>query len=280
MNSRYIIPAIAFALTGHGAVEAATISVVGTDFSDTVVREWRTATTAKTLDLDGDNIYGTAGYALLGTSTSTGFQQAFDFSDAVFNDGPIGPLENLVSYPAGVTVSNGWLNLNQTIAGFYGTIDNPEGGPDVQLGIAQRNDFNSGENLGRDGRVALLAIGSDTPGVGDPDATMRLGIILANQPSAGKPNAVRVFSDNDPFYITNFAGDFGASMMFWDVTNYEAGDTVEIWLDALDTSNLIGLSGLTFDVVIAQEVVIPEPASFTLAMMGAGTLLTRRRKGQ
>ena len=254
---------------------AAVVTVAGTDFSGAAFRGWRTPSVAKALDLDGDGVYGTAGYALLATQPAANngsFKQDFDASDRILNDGPIGPngnLTNLASYPAGVTVENGFLALNQAVSGFYGAMDDPTGGEDVATGVVRRA---AGDPDGVQGQVAVITLGEGTPGLGEADAVLRLGILLLNDPNAAKNAAVRVSSgSNNPGDVTNFSGDFGPSVMFWDITDYSAGNTIEVFFQAEGDSNNVGLTGLTFDVV-------PEPAGAAVLGFTAAALLGRRRR--
>jgi len=58
----HLCVAAALAVFASASLAPATmITYANQDFSNAAVREWRTAATPKTLDLDGDNIYGTAG---------------------------------------------------------------------------------------------------------------------------------------------------------------------------------------------------------------------------
>ncbi len=255
---------------------AATITAVGTDFSAEAFRGWRTPTETKLLDLDGDGVYGTTGYGLFATQPAANngtFTEDFDSSNQILNDGPIGTtgnLSNVVSYPAGVTVANGFLTLNQALSGFYGEMDDPTGGADVATGAIRRA---AGDPNGFEGQVAVITLGADTPGVGNPAAVLRLGVMLLNDPNVGKNAAVQVNSGaSNPGYVTNFAGDFGPTTMFWDVTGYEAGDTIEIFLRAESDQNVASLTGLTFDAVV------PEPASAALLGLSLVALLGRRRR--
>jgi len=273
-----IIAALVYGWAAGNVHAAITVEHVGTDFVSDAVGGWRTASVAKALDLDGDGIYGSTGYLLAATApgnTGGTFNEEFDTTGQLL-DGPLGngSLVNLANYPPGLTVTNGWLPLNQQIAGFFGTIDNPEGGPDLQQGIIRRSTGPNDPN-GIEGQVAVITIGSDTPGAGVSGATMRLGLLLSNFPEA-RPKAVRVLgtdgqNTSDPFFIENFAGEFSRSAMFWDITDFQAGDKIEVWLDAADDANVVGLSGLTFDIVV------PEPGSLALIALGAGLMLSRRR---
>ncbi|MEM6391392.1 MAG: PEP-CTERM sorting domain-containing protein [Planctomycetota bacterium] len=271
-----------------GSPAEAAVTFVGTEFDNNAVRGWRTDTVNKgnglsgdPLDPDGDGIYGTDGYALFmaqPAGNNGSFAQVFPPANDRLNDGSFinggTTLENIVSYPTGITVTDGFLPFNQGISGFYGTIDNPEGGPDVAMGILRRNPFNS-NNLGTDGEAITLTIDSALQGVGDPDSVLRLGVILNNDPNAGKTQAIRVIhatGKGDTFLVTNFAGDFSTSIMFFDIADYAAGDEIQIWFDPQDNSNIFGLSGLTFD-----SYVIPEPASLSVLAIGGVCLLGRRR---
>ncbi|MEM6332026.1 MAG: PEP-CTERM sorting domain-containing protein [Planctomycetota bacterium] len=263
---------------GSTAVHAATITYVNQTFDNAEAQQWRTDTLAKTLDLDGDDVYGTEGYIAfattpVGASFANDYPASANFAFTMSGAGASGSnpagLTTLIDLPTGVTAADGSLLLNGGVgAGFYGTIDNPLGG-DNAVGFAVRNTF-GGDPNGVAGNVMTFTIGADTPGAGVAGATLRLGLLLVNDTFA-VADFTRVQSDNNTGFIENFAGDFGQTIMFYDITDYEAGDEIEVWLQARSTNNRVGISGVTFDVVV------PEPSSLVLASLGCGLLLRRRK---
>mgnify|MGYP005854859511 CR=1 FL=1 len=262
-----------------GPSHAATITYVNQTFDNAEPANWRTDSFAKTYDLDGDNVYGTAGYiafattpvgaAFLDTYSATA-NFVFGLTNAAANASNPAGLTTLMSLPTGITVADGTLRLNGGVgAGFYGAIDSPLGGNNA-VGFAVRNTFGSDPN-GVAGHVMTFTIGADTPGVGVVDATIRLGLLLVNDTFA-VADFTRVQSTNNTGFIENFAGDFARTIMFYDITNYNVGDTVQVWLQARSTNDRVGITGVTFDVVV------PEPGSFALAALGGLALAARRRR--
>ncbi len=267
------------------SAQAAAITYVNQDFNNDRVRGWRTIGSGggpKTLDLDGDDIYGTAGYLMFATlaQPQTGFTNVFPNPNNLYTldttatggGGAGNRLTSLNSLPAGVSIANGWLAPNEGLsADFYPLIDNPLGGDDVRVGFARRNTNNAPNGI--NGEFFDITLGADTPGVGNPDAVLRLGVYLHNDTNAGVADFVRLQQDGvtNTGFNENFAGDFGSTIMFYDITNYQAGDVISVYVQGRDTSNLVAVSGLTFDVLI------PEPASLALLAAGGLVVLGRRR---
>ena len=70
----HLLPALA--LLAVPGLQAATISIPGSiaglaGAGNDQIDSWRTTTVAKTLDPDGDNVYGTQGYVLYATDAAT-----------------------------------------------------------------------------------------------------------------------------------------------------------------------------------------------------------------
>lgn len=97
-----------------GLAQAAGISAVGTIANDAgnEATQWRTTGTAKTLDADGDNVYGSSGY------------------DMLFLQGIHAPFEAFVTLGGGINGTGPWPG--------YAVVDNPQGG-DIQLKTATGN---------------------------------------------------------------------------------------------------------------------------------------------
>jgi len=221
------------------AAQAATITAAGLD--TTTQPNWRTTTTIKPLDGDGDNVYGTLGYIAYATS--------------------IGTLNGL---PAYLTVTpNG---ANNSFAGGYAVFDNPTLTPgasvaDINSGFAYRlnNLANTSLNL------YDLIFGASTP------TLLRIGVI---QNGAGGP--IASFTLTGGGSATQLVNKLGSDdgiirYAFFDVAN-AAGSTLTLsGLSGLVGDN-VGLSGFTVDAVA-----IPEPASLGLLGLGAIAMLRRRR---
>lgn len=98
------------ALSFTGSLHAATITAVGSvlDNSGSQVSQWRTSTTLKTMDLDGDNIYGT-------------------FGGIAFGDAVVGAM--------------GFISSQNQVGPYagYSTIDDINGGVDRQVRTTTNN---------------------------------------------------------------------------------------------------------------------------------------------
>ncbi|MGF1632761.1 MAG: hypothetical protein ACFCVE_02830 [Phycisphaerae bacterium] len=273
----------AFAVTFGAGLPAlaATVTFAGQTFDNEEALQWRTPGYTKTLDLDGDNVYGSSGYIAFATTPVGGTfvssypatpNFAFTMSGAGATASNPAGMTTLASLPGDMTVSDGSLVLNGAAAagvsaGFYGFIDDPTGTGDLGVGFAVRNTFGNGPT-GVAGNVMNFVVGANTPGAGNPLATMRLGLLLVNDTFAVADFTRVQSATSNTGFVENFAGDFGETVMMFDVTDYAAGDVIEVWLQG--RSDRVGITGVTFDVVI------PEPAStaLLLPLLAAG----RRRR--
>ena len=235
------------------------------------VNQWSDATFAKTLDIDGDNIYGTDGFFLPNTT------------DQDAGAGSFVPLEVVPSFTSAAAPS-GTNNISgnfQNNGGTTGFIEDPDDSAAfIRLGYAG---FNGGA-----GGVAVPLTDLFTYTLTADQAvgeTLRLGVFGGSnnsdtrlgftdlQVSAGGLTA----STTDP-RDTNTGN--AVDLYFFDITGLVTGDEIVI---SAANSNVIGnnfnaatIGGVTFDTVIAQAV--PEPSSLGLFGLVAVGLVTRRRK--
>ena len=232
------------------AAQAATITAAGLD--TTTQPNWRTTTTIKALDGDGDNVYGTAGYI----AYATGSTNASTYDDSAAT--------KLSGLPAYLTITANGVNNSYT--GGYALFDNPTLAPgasvlDIHSGFAYRANNLANTSL----NLYDLIFGASTP------TLLRIGVI---QNGAGGP--IASFTLTGGGSATQLVNKLGSDdgiirYAFFDVAN-AAGSTLTLsGLSGLVGDN-VGLSGFTVDAVA-----IPEPASLGLLGLGAIAMLRRRR---
>lgn len=265
-----LVAGIAFA----SQVDAAIVTYAATLYDTTEQNRWRDAGVAKSLDLDGDNVYGSDGYAIFGAGQPAYYQ---DFTD------PLAASGTQVTMPTGMTLSRGWLTPFATIADtWYPAIQDPSNpGVDVTLGMAGRS-IGSSETTTEDGQQWVFGIGSDFEGAGTAGSSFRLGVMIwnpTNQFYGSGPATMRLISGaSDTGDVVNQTGDWGQAVMYFDVTDYNEGDSIELWLGSNRPGNQAGngafIQGLTIDVNP-----IPAPSSAAMMVAGLSMLLGRRRNG-
>ena len=252
---------------------AAVVSYAGLPVYDVNQQtRWRDNTVTKSTDIDGDNVFGSAGYVMFGTqATTTGYTQNFA--------GPLSVPGTLSSLPTGSTFTAGWLTPSATITdGWYPQIQDPSNPSTLlSLGMGGRNEPNAFP--AGSGQQWVFTPGATTPGVGDPNAVLRLTFFVwnpVNQWFGSGPSNIRLISGtSDTTNITNQSGDWGRVLMNFDVTNYAAGEAVEIWLGSNRPGNIAGqgafLQGVAFDFAV-----VPEPTVLTFLAAAAVIGLRRR----
>jgi len=248
---------------------AAVVSYAGLPVYDvTQQTRWRDNAVTKSTDIDGDNVFGSAGYVMFGTQAiTTGYTQNFA--------GPLSAPGTLSSLPTGSTFTAGWLTPSTTISdAWFPQIQNPSNpSSNLVLGLGGRTNANDS------GQQWVFTPGATTPGVGDPNAVLRLTFFVwnpANQWYGSGPSDIRLISGtSDTTNITNQTGDWGRVLMNFDVTNYAAGEVVEIWLGSNRPGNTGGqgafLQGVAFDFAV-----VPEPTVLTFLAAAAVVGLRRR----
>ena len=214
---------------------AAQIAAAGADTS-TTRDAWRTASVAKRLDADGDNVYGTAGYLMFHTGYSG---DKFDLRPNVFANSS----EALPSYvtvlPVGAGASIGAKN--------FAMIDDPtEPTSDMLSGAA----IAPGVPLG--GEAAMFKLVFKNP----PAKGVRVGVMVNNAVDRNT-GAVRLALDGDVAVTASHHTAQGARAQacyyFFDVTDLAANATLTLHVteDATDTnkSGEVRIGGLTFDLL-------------------------------
>ncbi len=263
---RTLIATAASAAFSSLATAAPIVTFIGTDTNQT---QFRTTTVIKTLDADGNNVYGTDGYVLyamdIGTqNTTTGFIAT---NPLTFNNTSYA---TRLSAPSYATLSN---NGQDTVAfgfgggaGNYPNVDDPAATPgpsviDIESGFAL-NDGLSGPPF--TGTMLDITFNGTAPAAG-----VRIGVIIGS----GSRNGTDSLTLGGT--TTTGAATAPFTFKFFDVTNITSGDTITLSLtrDTGGTNNDDDVSyyGLTFDTV-------PEPGTVGLLAFASGLLTFRRRR--
>ncbi|MBC8096404.1 MAG: hypothetical protein H7Y43_11375 [Akkermansiaceae bacterium] len=242
--SKAVLPSL-LAITASTA-NAAVVAFVGAD--TTTSGDWRTATTVKALDADGNNRYGTDGYLVIGTPT---VQPSYATAAPA-----AGALTFAAGSDAGVT---------------YTFIDNPAGGPDFETGVIYKFGTIPDENQS----LAVITVGSAS--------SFRLGVMIDNSDvSLISPGMLQILqtagsgAGNSGLIGSQVEGNLDTDWYFFDITGALPGDTFTVFGTniggslPLSPEDSNGIGGLTFDT-------IPEPTTASLGLIGALALLRRRR---
>ncbi|WP_231956349.1 PEP-CTERM sorting domain-containing protein [Posidoniimonas polymericola] len=256
------------------------------DVNAYVVAGWRANDVAKPLDVDGDNVYGSAGYAMFGTR--------FDYPNANLQGGNafVNPTDNsvfpnLVDLPSWVSGSQ--IHASRKAGGWaYALIDDPQltngvrayswglsqtpastfQPPYVKLGVLDGNSTSTGA----DPTVAPAERWSFTVGANAP-ASFRVGVMTDGLDSTNwAPSEVIMQQVNGTATATTgtVAKNRFVDMHLFDVTGAQAGDEF-VFLAYNPGGGSAGVSGFSFDYV-------PEPASLALSAAAAGLAVLRRRR--
>lgn len=238
------LTAVACLLLATGA-RAAQIIVSGS-IEGTEVFDWRTAGTPKTMDLDGDGIYGTLG-ALNWLPELHGSQVQ---GSSVLGWAPAswGFNSNSPDYRGIDSIPNAPTDVNAGYAEDYFTFE--------LTGV--ETDF-----LGKTVRVGVMQDILDSASLAE-DRCIGLQLV---QTFGG--------TGTSPIFGIRFAqgGNGAPEMYFWDLTGVKPGDQFTLY--AFNNFGGIGfhrgyVGPVSFDIA-------PEPGSATLALAGAVALLARRR---
>jgi hypothetical protein len=218
MKKNIILTLVVVAIASMGTVaNAATITYVGgqSNFeahTDDPTVGWRNATTAKTLDIDGDNIIGTDGYDIAG-------------------GGP----EVLPSYVSSATFSGGHNQL-------HGFMDDPldPDGTDMGAGWTGNSSGNTIVFQGSDLTTKTLRLGvlyDSGWSLAWGTQTFTLTQTVGGSASATTPTLT-------------LAGD-GIDVAYFDVTGVQDGDTLKLTVADVSI-NWNHMAGVTFDTVIPE----------------------------
>ncbi|MGJ8655206.1 MAG: PEP-CTERM sorting domain-containing protein [Akkermansiaceae bacterium] len=242
-------------------------SVNSTPALTSEVIQWSDTSFAKTLDIDGDNRYGTAGYFFANTTA-----QNANANTAVSQ-------ERVPSFTS-AAVANGTNNIDgnfQNANGTTGFIQNDANNATLRLGYVGFNGGTGGVAIPLTDLFSYTLTADQAIG-----ETLRLGVI------GGTNNGDSRLGFTD---LTITAGGLSASttdnrgantgnapdLYFFDITGLVTGDTIVI---SAANSNTVGsnfnaatIGGITFDTIV-----VPEPSSTALLGLGGLALILRRRK--
>jgi hypothetical protein len=247
-----LLTSVAALSLSAAASHAAVIGYVGS-VEDSSVNEWRTATTPKPLDIDGDNIFGSFG--------------AVHWTVAGLNE-----------FPA-ASASPGWHYAGETTFGQfrnpdYAIIDNPvTPGTDIEggIGAVQFPGTFTFEMTGTPetyaGRTLRVGIMADILGAGEWAADSGKSYSLS-QITGGT-------SDSGPITLRAGAAANGQpELYFFDLTGVNPGDVFRI--TAFPSPG--GFPGYIGPVTWDLGAAIPEPSTSFLAAAAASSALLRRRR--
>ena len=300
---KYLLAAAALASGVSGAESrAVSLSYVGSDYDLTnlfpggaapyVVVPWRSDYHAKPLDGDGNNVYGSAGYALFGTR--------FDYPNANATGGNafVNPTDNTV-YPNIISlpsfVSGSQILSSRKAGGWaYSLIDDPQltnGARDWNWGDAQ-TPASSGQ-----APYVKMGILDGTGTITGNDPAAAPAERWAFEVGAGAPAKFRVSVMTDGLDSTIWAptevlmqqtsggGLIGAPVTTGAVTRNRFVDMHVFEIDGAQAGEQFvfmvrgqgggsaGVAGFAFDVVV------PEPATASLALgMAVAAVAVRRRR--
>ena len=246
-----LLPTAAALSLSAVASHAASIGYVGS-VEDSSVNEWRTATTPKPLDIDGDNIFGTFG--------------SVHWTVAGLNE-----------FPA-ASASPGWHYAGETTFGQYrnadyAIIDNPVApGTDITAGIGavQFPGSFTFEMTGTPetyaGRTLRIGIMADILGAGEWAADSGKAYSLSQ--------IIGGTSDSGPITLrANAPANGQPELYFFDITGVNPGDVFRI--TAFPSPG--GFPGYIGPVTWDLGAAIPEPSAALLSLAATTVFLRRRR---
>jgi hypothetical protein len=234
--------AIAFTANASAATIAYVNNVVGNEVTD-----WRTTSTNKSLDIDGDNFYGT--YAAVNWTQGATNEQggapstpgwAYIAGGGQFTNAGFTDIDHITNFPtdgdAGIITDSFTFELTGTASTYLGQT--------VRIGVMQ-----------------------DMLSAGERAADTFKGLQFVQTAGAGSGNSGIIS------VRAGAAGDGVPEMYFFDITNVTAGDRFQILAlnDVGGSATQAGYLGpISFDVV-------PEPSTALLSALGLLALLRRRR---
>lgn len=242
-------------------LNAATIQYQGVD-ATSAVAEWRTSTTLKTLDIDGDNVYGTFGAVNWTPGSGAGAASTIN-AQAAGSTAPGWAYVDEVSWTQDHFANSGYTMIDD--------LQNPS--LDTLAGIGAVN---------WPGSITFEMTGTAATYAG---ATVRIGfmadVLALSEWTADQGKTYQLTQtfggSGDSGIISLRSGGSGngqPEMYLFDVTGVSPGDRFTI--TAHSSSVQAGYVGaVSFDLI---PTVIPEPSSALLGAAGLMAVLVRRRR--
>ena len=234
-------------LAGGGAAHAVTITYVGS-VEGTEVTDWRTSSTTKSFDVDGDNVYGTFGAIHFTVasenihptgSTNPGFSY-INTTGGQFTNAGYSDVDHITNAPTNTDAGLKSRSFRFSLTGDANTYVDQR----VRIGIM--NDILAPTEYAADNLKALRVVGVNTTG-NSGDISLRGGA----------------------------AGNGVPEMYFFDITGMSAGDQFEIIgsINGVDFGTGAYVGPVSFDIVE-----VPEPSGVLLCGLAVTAgLITRRR---
>jgi len=230
------------------------------------IGRWSRTSNAKTFDLDGDNFYGTDGYAWMNDSNVSGKVSVFTSLT-----------ESAPSYTGNIAYTGFGSGASSSFSGAEDRL-NPTDTGTVNVGYAGV-DYPSGDSgVQTLQEVFAYTLNRDMLA----KETFRVGVVLDSladtQIGADALRLVAGSAQADATMVSN-SRNGTMDMYFFDIAGLSSGETIEIWLsNATVTSgksfNAATIGGVTFD-----SVVIPTPAALPAGLAMLGVFAMRRKRG-
>lgn len=265
----------AFALTANAAILLPAGSLEGlSGANNDEIDQWRSTDQAKTFDIDGDNVYGTAGYILFATDVvgnTTGGTAPQNVDPFAFVSGAKKTLSSVPGYLSFTVVT---ATATGVASGYgYRVVDDPTLTPGVSVGDVQSGSILRGTAIGTEAAFFDITIGDAFPVGG-----IRLGFIFRN--TDAYDGAFRIEQTVGGAESLSFTQSSAATpelqMAFFDITNAAQGDVFRFYgvknigSGGNQNANVL-LGGVSIDA-------IPEPTAALLSGIGLLGLLARRSR--
>jgi hypothetical protein len=251
------------------------VSNVGTE-TGAAVTNWSSASTSKTYDIGGSEVYGTAGYYQI-RPTAVGAGNIFESAGAGNNLGTTNsPSPTLFSAPSFLTSTTGTAG-NFVNFGGYPNFLGPDGSTTYRQGAL---------SISINGGPFVMSVAPGGPSYFGIVATLtlnsavdfRLGLVVdAVADGLYGPDFVGIYNATSGTTTSGLLTRNGQpEMVFFDITGGTSGQSFDIALWQTNAPGTAALSMITYDV-------IPEPSAGMLAVFGLASLgvvhlaLKRRR---
>lgn len=263
MKHKAAILIVTSALAGTTLTHAA-VSFVGSlenNPNTFEIGRWSLASVVKSFDIDGNNLYGSDGYALMNTTNSAA---------------AAGPLDSITqsapSYTLGIAYTAASAGFSSSYFGAEDVLLPGNTGGTLNLGYA-------GVDAAPNVVVPLQEVFAYTlnrnMATGE---TFRVGIILDSLADTQiGANALRLVAGANQADATLVAGSRTGrmDMYFFDVTGLTNGEEIQIWLGKEATA---GINAATMGGVMFDSITVPEPSIGLLLGLAGFGLIRRRRK--